>query len=177
MDCKSCSVYRLITNNYIPVLIHKNEITNTNLGEVLRQRIKPEVICQYRISNRTIQYQHRIPISKSNLENSHMPSNALIKASFCKSDHPKISQELREWEQWLQRRGRTYTLNAAARCCFRYSLSSSKLSNLGYDLILNFFPSFVLPKLKLFALPATSSATSVAAGAMLFRFQFDLTLA
>jgi hypothetical protein len=66
---------------------------------------------------------------------------------------------------------KTYTLKAAARCCFLYNLSSSKLSNLGYDRILSFFPSFVLPKLKLFALPATSSATSVAAGAILLRFQ------
>jgi hypothetical protein len=72
--------------------------------------------------------------------------------------------------------GKTNTLKAAARCCFRYNLSSSKLSNLGYDLIFNFFPSFVLPKLKLFALPAASSATSVAAGAMFVPLSLDLTL-
>ena len=177
MDCKSRSIDRLISNNYISILIHKNQIGNTNLREVLRERIKPEVIRQYRIPDRAIRYQ-LLPISKSFIsssEDSHMPSNTLVESPLCKSDSSKSAQAHGKRSGLVKREG-TNTLNAAARCCFRYSLSSSKLSNLGYDLIFNFLPSFVLPKLKLFALPAASSATSVAAGAILFRFQLSLTL-
>ena len=36
-------------------------------------------------------------------------------------------------------------LKAAAKCCFRYNLSSSKDANSGYDRILRSLPSLVFP--------------------------------
>lgn len=41
---------------------------------------------------------------------------------------------------------RLYTRNAAARCCLRYTLSSAKVANLGYALILSFLPLVVVPR-------------------------------
>ena len=176
MNRKSCGIDRLVSHHYITIFIHENEIRDRNLREVLRKRIQPEVIGQYRVPNRTFRNQHRschtIIFKRGNL---HVPSNALIETSFCESINRFLSSSSEDYLINRKKR-KTNTLKAAARCCFLYNLSSSKLSNLGYDLIFNFFPSFVLPKLKLFALPAASSATSVAAGAILSHFQSILLL-
>lgn len=63
----------------------------------------------------------------------------------------------------------TNTRNAAARCCLRYCLSSSKLSNLGYDLIRSFLPETVFPRAPTLALPEDSLLSVVAAGAIAVR--------
>ena len=65
---------------------------------------------------------------------------------------------------------KTNTLNAAARCCFLYSLSSSRLSNLGYERILSFFPEVVVPLAPTEALGADSEVRVVAVGAILCRW-------
>jgi hypothetical protein len=57
--------------------------------------------------------------------------------------------------------------NAAARCCFLYNRSSSKLSNLGYDRIFNIFPDTVFPRAPNFALTSDSPTRVVADGAII----------
>jgi hypothetical protein len=57
--------------------------------------------------------------------------------------------------------------NAAARCCFLYNRSSSKVSNLGYDLIFNLFPDTVFPRAPNLAFTSDSPTRVVADGAIL----------
>jgi hypothetical protein len=95
MDCKSRCIDRLISNHYISMLIYKNKIRDTNLGEVLRKWIEPEVIRQYRISDRAIDRQH-IPTFSFSCEHSHMASNSFIESSLCKSANSKINSTTRE---------------------------------------------------------------------------------
>lgn len=60
------------------------------------------------------------------------------------------------------------TRYAAARCCFLYSLSSSKESNFGYDRIFKGLPDLlVLPRAPTLALSCDSDTRVVAIGAML----------
>lgn len=51
VDRKSRSVDGLISNYNIAILIDKNEIRDTYLREVLRERVEPEVICKNWISD------------------------------------------------------------------------------------------------------------------------------
>ena len=59
-------------------------------------------------------------------------------------------------------------LNAAARCCLRYSLSASKLSNLGYERILSFFPDVVFPRAPTLEFVSFSPFRVVAVGVIVF---------
>jgi hypothetical protein len=52
MNGEGSGIYGLIANNYVSVFIHKYEIRDTNLGEVLREWIEPEVVRQNGISDR-----------------------------------------------------------------------------------------------------------------------------
>jgi hypothetical protein len=67
MNSKGSGVYWLIANNHVSIFVYKNEIRNTNLGKVLRERIEPEVVCQNGISNR------------------YVASHAFVEASVCKT--------------------------------------------------------------------------------------------
>jgi hypothetical protein len=54
MNSKGGRVYRLIANNYVSVFVYKDEIRDTNLRKVLRERIEPEVVSQNGISDRDV---------------------------------------------------------------------------------------------------------------------------
>lgn len=102
-------------------------------------------------------------ISVARTRDSHVPCNTLIKSSLCES---KYFVRDGHGDIGFFVPGNTHTRNAAARCCLRYNLSSSKLSNLGYDLILSFLPETVFPRAPTLALPVDSLLRVVAAGAM-----------
>jgi hypothetical protein len=51
MNCECRSVDGLIPDHHLPILVHQNKVRDTDLREVLRKRIKPEVIRENRISN------------------------------------------------------------------------------------------------------------------------------
>jgi hypothetical protein len=67
MNSKGGGVYRLIADNHIPIFVYKDEIRDTDLGKVLRERIKPEVVCQNGVSDRDVS------------------SHAFVEASVCKT--------------------------------------------------------------------------------------------
>ena len=52
MNSKGGGVYRLIANDHDSIFVYKDEIRDSNLGKVLRERIKPEVVCQNGVSDR-----------------------------------------------------------------------------------------------------------------------------
>jgi len=100
MNGKSGSIDWFISNHYISMLIHKNKIRDTNLGEVLGKWIKPEVICQYWVTDRATHIIRQLQMFSFCSENSHVPSNSLIKASLRKSAH-KISPRprVKHWDE------------------------------------------------------------------------------
>lgn len=51
MDGECSSINRLVTNHYIAIFVDENEIRDGDLGEVLRERVEPEVIGQNRITD------------------------------------------------------------------------------------------------------------------------------
>jgi hypothetical protein len=87
MDGESGSIDWLISNHYISMLIHKNKIRDTDLGEVLGKGIKPEVIGQYRVTDRATHIIRHLRIFSSYSKNSHVPGNSLIKPSLRKTAH------------------------------------------------------------------------------------------
>ena len=61
-----------------------------------------------------------------------------------------------------------HILKAAARCCLRYTLSSSKVSNFGYERILSLFPETVFPSAPSCEFPSVSPFSVVAVGAIVY---------
>lgn len=51
MDCKCCSIDRFISDHDIAVFVYENQVGNTDLREVLRERVEPEVVCENGISD------------------------------------------------------------------------------------------------------------------------------
>jgi hypothetical protein len=46
VDCKCCRINRFFSDYYLTIFVDKNEIRNTDLGEMLGKWIEPEVICE-----------------------------------------------------------------------------------------------------------------------------------
>ena len=67
VDSKSRRVDGLVALDDIAVLIHKDEVRDTDLWEVHRQRIQPEVVSQDGIANRDV------------------PCDALVVAAVCET--------------------------------------------------------------------------------------------
>ena len=51
MDCKCCSVNRLVPNNDIAVFVDEDQVRDADLREVLREWIEPEMVSENGISD------------------------------------------------------------------------------------------------------------------------------
>jgi hypothetical protein len=150
VNCKSSSIDGLLPYHNIAIFIHENEIRDTDLRKVLRKRVEPEVVRQNRIPDRD------------------MARHSLVETSFCES---KRCQSRFESKGDCERGA--HILKAAARCCLRYSLSSSKVSNFGYERILSLFPETVFPSAPSCEFASLSPLRVVAVGAILYLLPRD----
>jgi hypothetical protein len=107
VDSKRGGVDGLVALDDIAILVHEDEIRDADLREVLGEGIQPEVVCEDRVSHGDVS------------------CDALVESAVCEA----VGGFSRGFS--LRAGWKANSRKAAARCCLRYNLSSSRVSNVG----------------------------------------------
>lgn len=159
MDCKGSGVYGFVAVDYCACFVHHDEVWDSDKGKVAGEWVQPCKFVSIRICYFGLKGGILYRSGLLELDLSHLIARMVSSILYLGRSYLLI------WPATPSSKPRSAKiLNAAARCCFLYNRSSSKLSNRGYVLIFSVLPEAVRPSAPSLTLCPVSCLRAVAVG-------------